>query len=241
MVKIMKDAEASDLELSSDEDADFGPPDEPGEYSETRSPGWRRWLPGVLAAIIALLLGYAVGLWQPRLTAPGETSPEAGFARDMSEHHAQAVELGMIAFQRATDPEVQVLGGDIATTQQAQIGMMQTWLKDWRLLPTGSRPHMAWMPEGDRALAATGLMPGMATPEEMAKLRNATGSDVDVLFLQYMLRHHLGGIHMVEGILAETDDPAVRELAASMKAGQSGEVKVLTDLLAKHGAKPLGS
>jgi uncharacterized protein (DUF305 family) len=223
MVEIMNDVEA------------------PGGALVTRRPGWLRWLPGVLAVLVALFIGYGIGLWEPRLAAPGDTSADAGFARDMSEHHAQAVELGMIAYQRAADPEVRVLAGDIATTQQAQIGIMQTWLKHWGLLPTGTQPHMAWMPEGQQALGANGLMPGMATSEEMAKLRNASGREVDVLFLQYMLRHHLGGIHMVEGILAESKDPEVRELAEGMKRGQGGEIKTMTDLLARLGAKPLGS
>ena len=231
MVKIMKDAEPVDEVLA-----------EPAfEVHETRRPGWLRWLPGVAAVLVALLIGYGIGLWEPRLTAPSDTSADAGFARDMSEHHAQAVELGMIAYQRATDPEVRVLAGDIATTQQAQIGIMQTWLKHWGLLPTGTQPHMAWMPDGQRALGSNGLMPGMATSEEMAKLRSASGREVDILFLQYMLRHHLGGIHMVDGILAETSNSEVRELAEGMKRGQGGEIKTMTDLLTRLGAKPLGS
>jgi uncharacterized protein (DUF305 family) len=61
------------------------------------------------------------------------------------------------------------------------------------------------------------------------------------LFLQYMLRHHLGGIHMVDGILAETSNSEVRELAEGMKRGQGGEIKTMTDLLTRLGAKPLGS
>lgn len=59
-----------------------------------------------LAVAVGLLLGYATGWLTPKLTRPGETSVEAGFARDMTTHHAQAVEMGLIAFQRATDIEV---------------------------------------------------------------------------------------------------------------------------------------
>jgi uncharacterized protein (DUF305 family) len=185
-----------------------------------------------------LLIGYAAGLLTPRLTAPGNTSPEAGFARDMSEHHAQAVDMGMVAYQKATLPEVRTLGGDIALTQQAQIGTMQTWLRDWRLGPTGSEPPMAWMPEGQRALNGN-LMPGMATTEELATLMSASGKNVDILFCQYMLRHHLGGIHMVNGVLDRTGDPQVRELAEKMRQGQTGEVATLRVLLDKLGARPL--
>ena len=41
-------------------------------------------------------------------------------------------------------------------------------------------------------------MPGMASSEDMAALRQATGQAVDVLYLQLMLRHHQGGLPMME-------------------------------------------
>ena len=63
-----------------------------------------------MAAVLLVFLGYALGTLIPRWQTPGDTSPEAGFARDMSAHHAQAVELGMIAYQKGTDPEVRTLG-----------------------------------------------------------------------------------------------------------------------------------
>jgi uncharacterized protein (DUF305 family) len=193
---------------------------------------------GVLAALLLIFAGYTAGILIQRSQTPGDNSAEAGFARDMSDHHAQAVELGMIAFQRATDPDVRTLGGDIALTQQGQIGIMQTWLTDWGLGPNGSRPPMSWMPGGPITLVGN-LMPGMASDAEMNKIRSATGKDVDVLFCQYMLRHHLGGIHMVEGILAVTHNQRVIDLANTMKVNQTGEVQVLQDLLTKLGAKPL--
>lgn len=189
-------------------------------------------------ALVVLLFGYGAGLLTPRLTTPADASPEAGFARDMSEHHNQAVELGMIAFQKASRPEVRTLGGDIALTQKGQVGVMQTWLKDWGLSPNSGQTPMSWMPEGQRALNGN-LMPGMATRDEIIMLRNTIGTDLDILFCQYMLRHHIGGLHMVEGILQESDDPQVRELAQAMKDGQTKEIQVLTSLLTDLGAKPL--
>jgi uncharacterized protein (DUF305 family) len=196
---------------------------------------------GALVAVAALLLGYLAGFVTPILTRPGDNSPEAGFARDMSTHHAQAVEMGMVAYQKATNDDVRQLGYNIALTQQAQIGMMQTWLKDWHLEPTGSQPRMAWMPNGTKELTADGLMPGMATDDQIKQLHNATGKDVDILFCQLMLRHHLGGIHMVDGLLAESHNQTVIDLAQTMKANQQGDITVLEQLLTQLGAKPLGS
>lgn len=193
---------------------------------------------GAVIGIVLLGIGVLAGSLISRSSVPGEDSAEVGFARDMSEHHAQAVEMGMIAYRNATVAEIRTLGGDIALTQQAQFGMMQAWLKGWGYSPNTTEAPMAWMPEGERALNGN-LMPGMATREEINKLREATGKDVDILFCQYMLRHHLGGIHMVDGVLAQASDERVVALATTMKNNQSAEVKLLTQLLTQLGAKPL--
>jgi uncharacterized protein (DUF305 family) len=144
----------------------------------------------------------------------------------------------MIAFQKASLPDVRTLGGDIALTQKGQIGVMSTWLKDWGLDVNTTRPPMSWMPNGQAELV-NNLMPGMATREEVAKLNSATGKQVDILFCQYMLRHHLGGIHMVDDVLAQNPRPEVRDLAQTMKQNQTAEVSVLRTLLTQLGAQPL--
>jgi uncharacterized protein (DUF305 family) len=191
-----------------------------------------------VAAVLLVLLGFMAGLLTARPSWPSDASAEAGFARDMSEHHGQAVEMAMIAYQKATLEEVRTLAGDIAISQQGQIGVMQTWLKTWGLGPNSSQRPMSWMPDGEAALDGN-RMPGMATREEVGKLRSATGREVDILFCQYMHRHHLGGIHMVDGVLKVTSRPEVRELAAAMKRNQGFEVDQLEKFLTSLGAKPL--
>jgi uncharacterized protein (DUF305 family) len=191
-----------------------------------------------IAAALLILVGFVVGLLAGRPSHPGEASAEAGFARDMSSHHAQAVEMSMIAYQKGSLEQVRSLAGDIAITQQGQIGIMQTWLNTWGLGPNSSERPMSWMPDGDSTLDGN-RMPGMATREEVAKLRAATGKEVDILFCQYMHRHHLGGIHMVDGVLKVSSRPEVVELAEGMKSGQAHEVAVLEKLLGDLGAKPL--
>ena len=182
------------------------------------------WLPVLL--VVGLLLGVGIGLVIPRSSTPGDDSPEAGFARDMSTHHAQAVEMGMIAYTRASNGEVRTMAYDIAMTQQGQIGMMQGWLQQWKLDPTGSQPPMAWMPDG-AASVRNGLMPGMATPAEVQQLREATGTAEDTLFLKLMIQHHLGGIHMAQEIVEVSDDEQVVQMAQLAIDGQQRE---LTDM-----------
>ncbi len=180
--------------------------------------------------VIGLLLGFPAGMLTSRAhSTPGDTSAEAGFARDMKIHHAQAVQMGMIEYQKGSNLAVRTLGADIALTQQAQIGMMTQWLDDWGLGANGTTPPMSWMPDG-ASLVHDGLMPGMATPEQIKQLESATGPDVDRLFLQLMINHHLGGIHMVEGALKVVKDPDVIALAQNMKSGQQGEITAMQQL-----------
>ena len=202
----------------------------------TTAPRWVRLLLGVLAVVLVLGIGFAGGVVAHGLSTPGDDSPEAGFARDMSSHHAQAVEMALIAYPKASRAEVRTMAYDVATSQEYQIGVMQTWLEQWHLSPTSNRPRMAWMPNGTKELSADGLMPGMATNDELNKLKAATGKDVDVLFLQLMLRHHLGGIHMIDGLLQQSHDADVRKSAEGMRANQSSDIAAMQKLLEDLGA-----
>jgi uncharacterized protein (DUF305 family) len=197
---------------------------ETGERPERRT----TWVL-VLLSVVTLAIGYAGGLLTPGLRAPGETSAEAGFARDMSRHHAQAVEMAMVAWAKASSNDVRQIGYDMALTQQSQIGQMQRWLEEWDLLPTGSRPAMTWMP-GEPIPLTDGLMPGMATGDEIRALHEASGPEVDRLFLELMIKHHLGGIHMADGLIEVSDRSEVVSLAEAMKTLQQKEINELTRL-----------
>ena len=191
---------------------------------------------GALTALVVALVAFFAGTAVGRPASP--TAADVGFARDMSVHHAQAVELGMIAYQKASRSDVRTMAGDMALTQQAQIGRMQGWLLNWGVDPNSADPPMSWVPDG-AAMLRGNLMPGMATREEIATLQAATGEQVDILFLQYMLRHHAGGIHMIQGVFDQDSSQAVRDLAGTMKANQQAEIDAMSKILAELGASPL--
>ena len=215
---------------------------EPGSASDLTEAAPRRdftfgvaWLAGLL--IVGLLLGAGGALWATRATRPGDSSAEAGFLRDMSTHHAQAVEMSMIAHEKSADPSIVNLAADIALTQHGQIGYMQAWLRDWSLSPTSSEQPMAWMPDSAGSVQ-DGLMPGMATPEQMTALRQATGRQLDVQYLTLMRQHHLGGIHMAQEIIQLSGNKDVTWLAGTMVSGQQSELNVIDDLLKKLRSTP---
>jgi uncharacterized protein (DUF305 family) len=191
------------------------------------------WL-AVAAALLAVLAIGAVWLWSQR--PPGDTSVEAGFARDMIVHHEQAVTMALLARDGTSDPAIRSLATDILLTQQNQIGQMLGWLNVWGLPATGQEPPMAWMGH-----PTTDLMPGMASPEEMANLARLSGPALDTEFLRLMIRHHQGGIPMADVALARSGNGAVRDLARAIVASQEAEIAIMDDLLRGRGAPDAAS
>ncbi len=218
------------------------------EQTEVASSAGRSRLRTALLAVIGvglLLIGGGLGFALGSERPPASDSVDAGFARDMSAHHLQAVLMANLAQDRSDDREVRGLGFDLAETQQNQVGRMQGWLSLWGLSITGGE-RMAWMTEGEHSGhdmggmdVSGGQMPGMASDEELAQLRTLSGEEFDVLFLQLMTRHHQGGYDMARYALEHAEEPAVRTLARTIVESQSAEVDLMTGMLADRGAEPL--
>jgi uncharacterized protein (DUF305 family) len=90
-------------------------------------------------------------------------------------------------------------------------------------------------------MAGAERMHGMATGEELDRLRAATGRDAEVLFLQLMIRHHEGGVLMSRAVIARSTRDEVVTLATGMEQGQAAEITQMQELLAARGAAPLPS
>ena len=208
----------------------------------------------VLGAVVLLAVGFGIGLLAGGRSDVADPGPvDVGFAHDMSVHHAQAVDMATTELTGGADPAVKNLAFDILTSQQSQIGRMQGWLTSWGepLLPTGG--YMKWMAHGDgmhqshggdmdHSGGAVAVMPGMASADDLARLRRAAPAERDVLFLQLMLRHHQGGTDMLTAAAEGAEVGYVRDLARQMLATQTSESALMTDMLRERNAPvlPLG-
>ncbi|HEY5857237.1 MAG TPA: DUF305 domain-containing protein [Aldersonia sp.] len=205
----------------------------------------------VLGIIAAIAVGFALGFFA-RLPlddggteTPGADSVDVGFAQDMSVHHSQAAEMASIALTQSQDQAVRNLAYDILTTQQNQIGQMQGWLSLWGQPSLPSGEYMTWMSSDDgqshdhSTAGGSAQMPGMASSAEMSALRQATGTALDVQFLQLMLRHHQGGLPMMEYAAEYAQTSTVRQLAQTMVNTQTSESTLMTQMLSERGATPL--
>lgn len=210
-----------------------------------------RWLLVTLAVIAAAAVAFAIG----RFTAfgatatpqtPGTYSADAGFARDMQLHHAQAVDMAMEIYRKTDDADVRMLAYDMATTQSAQIGEMYSWLVAWNLPQRGGE-LMAWMADSDGGhgghAASTAPLSeqelrdsmGMAADEQLAALDAATGTEADCLFLTLMIRHHEGAIEMVDAVLELGTEPRVKAVASAMAEVQQFEIDAMNSSLLRLG------
>ena len=220
-------------ELDDSDDLAGDPPDEVATEPGRQQPGRGRLL---LIGLAALLVGVLGTLWvvQARSSAPSDFGADAGFARDMQTHHAQAVQLAFLVRDRTDDEEVRTVAYDIITSQQQQAGQMFGWLVQWGLDQTGSRPPMAWV-GGEHAAAHTGpdgSMLGTATPAQITELGAATGVEAERIFLRLLIAHHTGGIAMAQAAVADARTPEVKALAGAIAESQTSDVQLLEQMLA---------
>ncbi len=207
------------------------------------------------AVLLALVLvgvgaGLALAKGALRSGAPAQAGVvDIGFAQSMSQHHDQAVQMSQILLADG-DTELSGVALSIQTAQLLQIGQMRGWLMLWDVPILPADDGMAWMLAGasppDEALlaylamcsAAPAGMPGLASTEELNRLREQRGRVRDRLFLQLMIRHHLGGLPMAQFAASNARVDAVRALAAQMAYHQDAEIQRLLQLLYARGGQP---
>jgi uncharacterized protein (DUF305 family) len=198
--------------------------------------------------VAGLLLGSQYLATDRAAQASADSSVDAGFARDMQVHHAQAVQMSTLVRDATDDEEVRTLALDVLLTQQQQIGQMHGWLTAWDLPQTSSDPTMAWM-DGDGAAGMEGhpmdgapasagraeAMMGMASGAQLQDLAQAEGPEAARLYLQLMVPHHQAAVTMAEAAAVEAQTPEVRRLAQSIVDSQQAEIAVLEQMLATRG------
>ncbi|MFI1721948.1 DUF305 domain-containing protein [Streptomyces sp. NPDC020489] len=212
----------------------------------------RRPFPGGWAAIAAVAALVALGLVLWFVAAPGDgdssdvptaDSADAGFARDMAVHHQQAVEMSFVIRDSTDDEDVRRLAYDIAQTQANQRGMLLGWLDLWGLPKTSADGYMTWVKGGHSGhlghQAEDGsLMPGMSTDTEIDRLGKADGKDAEILYLQLLTDHHMGGVDMARACAQQCEVPQARQLAQGMVDAQQSEMQLMADMLKERSSAP---
>jgi uncharacterized protein (DUF305 family) len=116
------------------------------------------------------------------VAAPKYTPADVAFMQGMIGHHAQALEMVALLKTRTQRQDMRMLALRIEVSQTDEIKLMQAWLRARGETAPDEHAHHAHDAK---------LMPGMLTPEQMARLSAASGADFDKLFLELMIQHQM--------------------------------------------------
>ena len=173
----------------------------------------------ITVALLAGMVGWMIGDSNSELA---HNEVDTGFLQDMREHHEQAVYMSFVYRSLPDiDPGLSTVAASIIVGQNQEIGRMVQML---RVL---GEPEAN---EGDSSMAWMGMpvergqMPGMASEADLDKLATLSGVEADEFFVQLMLAHHEGGIHMAEYASGNAENDEVREMATSMMTSQRDEI-----------------
>ncbi|MBL0947750.1 MAG: DUF305 domain-containing protein [Brevundimonas sp.] len=182
------------------------------------------------------------------------SADDVAFMQGMILHHGQAVEMSMLAAQRTNTPAILDLAARILASQEDEIAFMRGWLTERGEMapmpqPTGAMDHAAHggmdhSTHGGMDHSAHGGhvgMPGMATPEQVARLTAARGPEFDRLFLELMIPHHEGALIMVSQLLARSGsayDPILFRFVNDIANEQQAEINRMTGMIRSASPDP---
>lgn len=136
---------------------------------------------------------------------------DAAFAADMVPHHEGAIEMAQIARRKAEKAEIVSLAEEIIAGQSAEIETLGSIHERLTGKPVGA---------GGDAMGMSDSMMGMDM--DMSALEEARPFDRE--FIDQMIPHHQGAIHMAYMVLDEGDDQETIDLADAVIAAQSKEI-----------------
>lgn len=128
---------------------------------------------------------------------------EAQFLVEMVAHHEEAIDAAA-ELARSDRPEMRELGRSIVEGQTAEVEQMEAWLAEWY---------------PDRSTSAD-------YEPMMRDLEDLTGDELDRVFLEDMIGHHMAAVMMSQQLVVRdlADHPDVEDLARSISTSQHAEI-----------------
>lgn len=139
-------------------------------------------------------------------------SSEREFLTGMIPHHQEAVDTAKDVIERGgSTPEIKNLAENIVVAQEKEIAEMKEWYQNWY---------------------------GVAYEEKsadykpmMRELSNLSGAELDKIFLEDMIVHHMGAIMMAKSVQAHIEHEEITNLTKAIAETQSAEISLMRDFL----------
>lgn len=138
-------------------------------------------------------------------------SSEREFIEGMIPHHQEAVDTAKEVVARGgTTPEIQQLVEEIVVAQEAEIADMKQWYQSWY--------GEAYMDTGE-------YIP------MMRELENLSGAELDRVFLEDMIMHHMGAIMMARSVQPYIEHIEIEALTQAIITTQAQEIQLMRQML----------
>ncbi|HEY0964311.1 MAG TPA: DUF305 domain-containing protein [Candidatus Paceibacterota bacterium] len=138
---------------------------------------------------------------------------EKEFIESMIPHHQEAVDTAKQVLARgATTPEIKTLVEGIITAQEKEIADMQRWYKEWYGVDYKNAETYQPM---------------------MQDLSILSGEELDRVFLQDMIMHHMGALMMAQHVAVNIQHEEMQALAENIAETQSAEIITMRMILKK--------
>lgn len=149
------------------------------------------------------------------------TGNEIMFFQMMIPHHQQAVDISDLALKTSKDPELLALAEAIRDGQASEIVKMENWLSSG----SAGRESGHGMGSG---------MGGMLSDSELQILQGLSGDAFDIYWLQGMIVHHEGALHMIL-MIQDSSNSEVSTLARNIESVQTAQIEQMKKMLTKRG------
>ncbi|MHA6288140.1 DUF305 domain-containing protein [Maricaulis sp. CAU 1757] len=164
-----------------------------------------------------------------QIAANRYSQDDVRFMQGMILHHYQAVQMAGLVGDRTNTQDLVDIAGRIDASQADEIAFMQGWLRErGEEVPDPANDPHAMHHDGPDNMA------GMATPEQMAALAEASSTEFDALFLELMIAHHEGAVEMVDFLLDQRGsayDPVLFDFVNDVRGEQRAEIRRMNSTL----------
>lgn len=138
-------------------------------------------------------------------------SSEKDFIEKMIPHHQEAVDTAQQVVERGgATPEVKELVENIIVAQEKEITEMKSW-------------YLAWYGEV--------YQDGGAYVPMMRDLSDLSGAELDRVFLEDMIMHHMGAVMMAEMVRPYIENQEIENLVQAIVETQTQEIELMMSLL----------
>jgi uncharacterized protein (DUF305 family) len=173
-----------------------------------------------------------VGINKEKDTQPtASTAPyDLQFIDTMVEHHRQEIELARLVDKQATMPELKAVASHLIRDDGDELARLTAFRAMWY----GSR---------DKAVnpSLPGVKQSTLTPDELNRMKNLTGAQLDRTFIDHMIAHHRGGIALAEDAQQNASRQELKTLADEIVREETGEIDQLQQWRANVGKTSTGT